>query len=46
MIEFPWGVAVKNLETDEWLDIFLDEENHLDVSNKEVILHQNGIEFL
>ena len=45
--EFPWGTAVKEKRTGKWTNIFLRPDGQeIDVSNIEVILHDNGIEFL
>lgn len=44
---FPWGTAVKEKRTGKWTNIFLRPDGQeIDVSNIEVILHDNGIEFL
>lgn len=45
--EFPWGTAVKEKRTGKWTTVFLKPDGQrIDVSNIEVILHDNGIEFL
>ena len=45
--EFPWGTAVKEKRTGKWTNTFLRPDGQeIDVSNIEVILHDNGIEFL
>ena len=45
--EFPWGTAVKEKRTGKWTNIFLRPDGQeIDVSNIEVILHDNGIEFV
>jgi hypothetical protein len=44
---FPWGTAVREQRTGKWTNIFLRPDGQeIDVSNIEVILHDNGIEFL
>lgn len=45
--EFPWGTAVKEKRTGKWTTVFLKPDGQgIDVSNIEVILHNNGIEFI
>lgn len=45
--EFPWGTAVKEKRTDKWTTILLKPDGHeIDITNLNVILHENGIEFV
>lgn len=45
--EFPWGTAVKEKRTGKWTNIFIKPDGRvIDVSQNEVILHENGIEFI
>lgn len=45
--EFPWGTAVKEKRTGKWTNIFIKPDGQvIDVSQNEVILHENGIEFI
>ena len=44
--EFTWGSAIKK-KKGEWEKIFLKPDGkEIDVSNMNIILHDNGIEFL
>jgi hypothetical protein len=42
--EFPWGSAVKK-RNGKWTHIFICDQE-INVENIEVILHENGIEFI
>ncbi|MDO7787143.1 hypothetical protein [Desulforamulus aquiferis] len=45
--EYPWGTAVKEKRTGKWHKVFLKPDGQeIDVENLEVILHDNGIEFI
>jgi hypothetical protein len=45
--EFLWGTAVKEKRTGKWTTVFLKPDGQrIDVSNIEVILHDNGVEFV
>ena len=45
--EFPWGTAVKEKRTGKWTNIIIKPDGQvIDVSQNEVILHENGIEFI
>lgn len=45
--EFPWGSAVCEQRTGKWTTVFLKPNGQeIDVSNLNVELHENGIEFL
>ena len=45
--EFLWGAAVREQRTGKWTNIFLKPKGQeIDVSNLNVELHENGIEFL
>lgn len=45
--EFSWGTAVKEKRAGKWTNIFLKPDGQeIDVSNIEVVLHDNGIEFV
>jgi len=45
---FPWGAAIKEMRTGKWLKVYIGPgtAQEIDVSNIEVILHDNGIEFV
>ena len=47
--QFPWGTAIKHEPTQKWHKVFIgfgEKDNEVDVSGIDVILHENGIEFL
>jgi hypothetical protein len=45
--EFKWGSAIKNTKTGKWDTCFLKPNaQEIDVSSLNVVLHDNGIEFL
>jgi hypothetical protein len=45
--EFPWGTAVKDERHDKWVTLFLKPNaQQIDVEHLNVILHDNGIEFV
>ena len=45
--EFPWGSAIKEQRTRKWTKLFLKPSGQeVDLEGLEVILHDNGIEFL
>lgn len=47
IFEFPWGTAVRDQRTKRWIKLFLKPDGReIDVSEKKVDLHENGIEFL
>lgn len=47
VFEFSWGTAVRERRTKKWTNVFLKPDGQeIDVSNREVALHENGIEFL
>ena len=44
--EFPWGTAIRH-QKGHWTNVYLKPTGQeIDVSNLNVILHDNGIEFL
>jgi len=46
--EFPWGTAVRHEPTRKWHNVFIgygENAKEIDVSDIEVILYDNGIEF-
>ena len=42
---YPWGTAVKEQRTDKWTTICIGDQE-LDVTDRSIILHENGIEFV
>ena len=47
--EFSWGTAVRHEPTGQWHKIFIgfgDNTQEIDISKMDVILHDNGIEFV
>lgn len=42
---YPWGTAVKEQRTGKWTRVCI-RGQELDVSDMDVILHENGIEFI
>lgn len=47
VFEFPWGAAVRERRTKRWIKLFLKPDGQeVDVNEREVDLHENGIEFL
>jgi len=42
---FPWGTAVKEQRTGKWTNVCIDDQE-LNVTDRNVILHENGIEFI
>lgn len=42
---YPWGTAVKEQRTDKWTTICIGDQE-LDVADRSIILHENGIEFV
>lgn len=42
---YPWGTAVKEQRTGKWTHICIDGQE-LNVTNRNVILYENGIEFV
>ena len=42
--EFPWGAAVKK-KNGKWTHVFV-QGQELNVENIDVVLHENGIEFI
>lgn len=43
---FPWGAASKNLKTNTYDMLFFPDGQELNVENWELILHENGVEFI
>jgi hypothetical protein len=47
VVDFPWGTAVREKRTGEYVRIFLKPQaQEIDVEHIPVELHENGIEFL
>ena len=44
VVEFDWGCAIRHRKG-SWQTIIFSDNQELDVSNMDVILHDNGIEF-
>lgn len=44
--ELPWGAACKNLKTNKYEILFFHDGQELDVTHWEIILHDNGLEFV
>lgn len=44
-VPFPWGAGVRDRRTGQWTNIVINGQA-IDVSNRDVELHENGIEFL
>lgn len=42
---YPWGAAVKEQRTGRWTHVCIDGQE-FNVTNRDVILHENGIEFI
>ena len=46
VVEFPWGTAVRH-ERGDWENVFIKPTGQeIDVSDLNVVLHDDGIEFL
>lgn len=45
VVTFPWGTAVRHTKG-RWETLILNDGQEIDVSHMDVILHDNGIEFL
>lgn len=45
--EFPWGTAVMDARTSKWVSLFIKPDGQeIKVAHLNIVLHQNGIEFL
>jgi hypothetical protein len=44
--KFAWGAAVKEQRTGRWTNIILSNEQKISVEGLNVVLHDNGIEFI
>lgn len=44
-VQFPWGAAVRHRKGD-WQLVYLKNGSEIDIKGLNVILHDNGIEFV